>query len=320
MNGINRQNSPPSAQPSPGYNNLAPPAPTPGAMGPPSRPAQNEKPVDVNDLGDVLVGSGVDIREEEAALINRQSNAGQQQAQGSSFGSTQTTSFASTLPNSSPGYFDHPTFGYSNYAPNIPIDKSGFYGAGNFNQAAITPEEFEQQVQRKERETLRKRGEIGQFHMNYPFLEGNPLDQKLRRQAETAGIRVPNHTFAGPAHPQVEYRIFVQGQDGHDKLAVLKEKVPVAPPGGLSDFLSLLSLACKDHLRSVTEQSVYLARGRKATAHGIVPLDLKDIALGQGKAEDAMITMPSPASSLKRRFMIHVVLYSLIGNQALSMR
>ena len=36
-------------------------------MGPPSRP--NDKPTDVADLSDVLAGSGVDLREEEAALM-----------------------------------------------------------------------------------------------------------------------------------------------------------------------------------------------------------------------------------------------------------
>lgn len=38
-----------------------------GAMGPPSRPS--DKPTDINDLGDVLAGSGVDLREEEAAMF-----------------------------------------------------------------------------------------------------------------------------------------------------------------------------------------------------------------------------------------------------------
>lgn len=36
-------------------------------MGPPSRPS--DKPTDINDLGDVLAGSGVDLREEEAAMF-----------------------------------------------------------------------------------------------------------------------------------------------------------------------------------------------------------------------------------------------------------
>lgn len=40
-----------------------------GSMGPPSRP--NDKPTDMNDLVDVLSGSGVDLREEEAALTRR---------------------------------------------------------------------------------------------------------------------------------------------------------------------------------------------------------------------------------------------------------
>lgn len=46
-----------------------------GSMGPPSRP--NDKPTDMNELTDVLLGSGVDLREEEAALMNRR-NATQQ--------------------------------------------------------------------------------------------------------------------------------------------------------------------------------------------------------------------------------------------------
>ena len=38
-----------------------------GSMGPPSRP--NDKPTDMTELADVLLGSGVDLREEEAALM-----------------------------------------------------------------------------------------------------------------------------------------------------------------------------------------------------------------------------------------------------------
>ena len=62
-------NAPPSSGPPPTMPNPA------GSMGPPSRP--NDKPTDMNELSDVLLGSGVDLREEEAALMNRR-NATQQ--------------------------------------------------------------------------------------------------------------------------------------------------------------------------------------------------------------------------------------------------
>lgn len=62
-------NAPPNSAPPPTMSNQA------GSMGPPSRP--NDKPTDMNELSDVLLNSGVDLREEEAALMNRR-NATQQ--------------------------------------------------------------------------------------------------------------------------------------------------------------------------------------------------------------------------------------------------
>lgn len=62
-------NPPPASAPPPTMPNQA------GSMGPPSRPS--DKPTDMNELSDVLLGSGVDLREEEAALMNRR-NATQQ--------------------------------------------------------------------------------------------------------------------------------------------------------------------------------------------------------------------------------------------------
>lgn len=66
----------PSAYANSSYNNAnsppAPPASHPaqgGTMGPPSRPADKDKPTDMNELSDVLAGSGVDLREEEANLV-----------------------------------------------------------------------------------------------------------------------------------------------------------------------------------------------------------------------------------------------------------
>jgi hypothetical protein len=311
VNGVPRQNSPASAHPSPGLNHLAPPPPTPGSMGPPSRPA-DEKPVDVNDLGDVVASSGIDIREEEAALINRQRKAGQN-SQSTSFGSTQNSSFNSSLPTQSVGYFDHPTGGYSVYSPIVPGDRNSFYGASTFGQPSVSQQDLEEQTKQKQRAQIRKRADIGSHHLVQPFIEGRPLDIRLRQKAEALGVQMPQPITVGSSHPGAETKVIIIGPDNHEKLAVVTEKTPLAPIGPASDILALISLGCKDRIRTLLEQSTFFARGRKATANGAIPLDLKDIAVGQGTAEEVTLNLPSPASSLKRRLRNFLCVFILIN-------
>ena len=286
INGTSRQGSPPSAQ-SPGV----------GTMGPPNKPAA-EKPVDINDLGDVMASSGVDLKDEEAALLNRPVRP-----QTTSFESNFSSSYNSVLSTSRPGYFDHYSYGHNTLSPNIPGDRASFYGAGSFNQQPVTPEELEEQALQAEKRAIRRHNEIRQYHLNDPFLQSRVLHEKLSGRCAKLDIKLERPRPVGPSSQQPSIgpmKVNITGPDGHPKLAVLKGRNLIAPPGNLTDIITLLSLSCKDRVRSLLEDSSHFAKGRKTTSMGVVPPELADIAVGKGKAEETTIKVASPASSLKR--------------------
>ena len=275
---------------------VPPPA---GVMGPPSRPA-DEKPVDLNDLSDVLVGSGVDLREEEAALVSRYVT-GSQQTNDISFSSNVGSSFDSAgSAASQPGYFDH-YHGRNTVSNNIPGDRSSFYGAGNLNQPIITLPSAQGQITQQLKQVMRKRGEITQYHLNDPFLHGGCVYAKLRSRCDRMGVEAPkdNVTNASNNNP-VRMNIF--GPDNHDKFITLCGQPLSASNSSVSEILTLMSLAARDRIRSLVEDSASLAKGRRVGSHGVVPADLVDLAIGRGKAEDVTVQTSSSANHSKRMF------------------
>lgn len=291
MNGVPRQSSPPSAQQSPVV----------GTMGPPNRPVQEkEKAVDVNELGDVMASSGVDLKEQEALLLGGLARAGQQ---GDSFGSGPNSSFNSLYSTSQPGYFDHHSYGYNTLSQNAPGDRGSFYGAGTLNQRTVTPEEFDEQALRAEKRAIRRRNEIKQHHLNDPFLQAGLVSEKLKSRCNNIGIQLEKPRIVGPntsLGANATSQINIAGPDNHPKLAVLKGKHLVAPPGNLAEILTLLSLSCKDRIRGLLEDSATFAKGRRSTSGGVVPPEFVSMATGAGKAEEATFKATSSASSLKR--------------------
>ena len=267
-------------------------------MGPPTRPvAEKEKAVDVNELGDVMASSGVDLKDEEALLLGGPARSGQQ---GGSFGSMPNTSFNTMYSTSEPGYFDHHSYGHNTLSQNVPGSRGSFYGAGTLNQPPVTPETFEQQALRAEKQAIRRRNEIKQYHLNDPFLMPGVVSEKLNAKGSNIGVPIEKPVSIGPNADQGEMRINIAGPDGHPRLAVLKGKTLAARPGNLTEILTLLSLACKDHIRELIETSATFAKGRRESSHGVVPVDLMDIATGSGKVEEVTIPAASSARSHKR--------------------
>ena len=272
-------------------------------MGPPSRPA-DEKPVDLNDLSDVLVGSGVDLREEEAALVSRYVS-GPQQAHDISFTSNVASSFDSVgSATSQPGYFDHNN-GYGTLSQNIAGDRNSFYGAGNLNQPAVTLPSAQEQVTRQLKRAMRKRGEIAQYHLNDPFLQGGSIHKRIESRCDRMGVVMPkDNVINATSNNPVRMNIF--GPDNHDKFITLRGQPLCTSNSVVSEILTLVSLAARDRIRSLIEDSASIAKGRRAGSHGIVPADLTDLAVGYGKVEDATIQASSSANHLKRWSTSHV--------------
>ena len=288
-------NGPHPPRPSPETSQVPPPT---GVMGPPSRPA-DEKPVDLNDLSDVLVGSGVDLREEEAALVSRYVPGGQVKDISST--SNVGSSFDSTgSAGSQSGYFDHHQ-GFNTLSQNVPGDRNSFYGAGTFNQPAVTLSSAQEQVTRQLKQTMRKRGELTQYHLNDPFLHGGSVYTKMRSRCDRMGVQALKDSVTN-ATSNTPVRMNIIGPDNYDKFLILRGQPLAASGSVVSEVLTLISLAARDRVRSLVEDSASLAKGRRAGSHGIVPTDLAEFAIGRGKAEDVTVQASSSGNHLKRMY------------------
>lgn len=284
-NNYNTMIHPPSPHYAPPPQSAAPPqtAPT-GTMGPPSRPAA-DKPTDINELGDVLAGSGVDLREEEAALL-AYGRPGQQR-QDTGYGGSSFNSFGTS--------FAIPTRNF--YSSNVPGDRSSFYGAGTFNQPAAPSMSAEDIAAADRKKALRRKAEIKSYHLNDPFLFGGSLSNRVLTQARNLQVLVPqNGLLSNVSRQNIPHQLLVHGPDKNENLKVVKGESLLNTEGPYVEILSLLSLAAEERMRGLVEDAVTLAKGRRIGSHGIVPVELTDLATGEGATETAN-GLPTPGNS-----------------------
>ena len=274
-------------------------------MGPPQRPAGDERQGNYNDFADVLIGSGIDEKEEEAALTRQRTN-------GISFASDVSASFHSGALR--PDYFGGRS-GFTSFSRNVPGDESTFFGGGTLNQPAAPLDDAAREANEQHRRTVRRQKAIQQYHMADPFLFGAVLLKRINARATNLQVRIPNenalrrptppaslrghppHLISrGPENPQV----IVHGPDNHEQLVVLQGRDVLLSQSPMVELCTLLSLAAEERIRSIMEDAATLAKGRRKGAHGIVPVDLLDLAVGNGKPEDVVVRPTSSGSSRKR--------------------
>ncbi|KAL6720608.1 hypothetical protein ACLMJK_002532 [Lecanora helva] len=258
-----------------------PPFPQPGSagkMGPPERPA--DKPTDINELGDVMVGSGIDLREEEAALLNSYSK----QRQGPGYGA---------FSNAGPGYVPPKE---NLYSQNIPGDRTSFYGAGTFNQQP-TPERSAEDIAAENRKrAVRRKAELGSYHLNDPFLSSGCMHRRIAKQTHSMQVGISREGLytSGPGPAPRQFAL--QGPDKNEVLKVVQGQDLLTLESPLVEILSLISLAAEERIRSLVEDAATLAKGRRIGSHGIVPSDLADLANGRGSSE-TVAGLPTPVNS-----------------------
>ena len=266
---------PNGGQPNNSYNTMNAPPPA-GNMGPPSRPAA-DKPTDMNELSDVLLGSGVDLREEEAALLSRHNTSYQQQPD---------ASFISNLSNS----FD--SFGSNNSGPdrynvlsqNVPGDRNSFYGAGTFNQPAAQYLPVAQRAESEKQAAIQRKAEQRQYHLNNPFLYAGCVQKRLSKQSHAQQVAIPSFGVLQSKSSQ-PVQVAVAGPDKHERIVSLTGQDLLWQDAPLTEILTLLSLAAEERLRTLVEDAAALAKGRRIGSHGVVPDDLAELAVGEGSFE-----------------------------------
>ncbi|KAF2683763.1 hypothetical protein K458DRAFT_368164 [Lentithecium fluviatile CBS 122367] len=225
----------------------------------------NAKDLDVNNISDVLTGSGIDIRAEEEAMLH---TVGRRDY-GASFNSQATGSTMSP----------HGSFNQWGQQTN----HGAFRGTGVLNEP-LTKQQLEEEFLQKHQNAARALNEASSQHLPDPFLYGAALRQRIAKRAYEHGIsvnleglfdKIPENS------PSNVTRTTTAGSNGDvvglQATSLLNQNAP------LVEFLSYISLAAQERVRTVLEDSFALAQGRLHTSDGIVPPNLADVAAANGK-------------------------------------
>lgn len=289
-----------------------------GNMGPPSKPVDKDRPTDMNELSDVLMGSGVDLKEEEAALLSKHN-------QDSSF----LTNGAHSFDSYGSGTTVNPAHSsYNTYSQNAPGGRDTFYGAGSFNQPAISYQTAKDRAEAERKARARKRAEMAQYHLNEPFLMGLRVSNLMRQKANKAHLQVRMEGLYHPQGQQEGQQLYVCGPDKHDRLVTLKGEDLLNHDAPMVDLISLLSLAAEERLRTVIEDAAALAKERRSNSHGIVPPQFLDIAAVNGPAAETTNGLPTPGNSavspkanpLKRMLTASRLMFAMLTHNRLLLR
>ena len=250
-------------------------------------------------MADVLHGAGINLREEEEALFRATNDT-----------SSQPSSALDQLRQAG-GAVPYPFSRDNHYAANSPGGADTFYGAGTFNQSPtsnLNPDELKELEVRK---ATRKAAEIEQYHLNDPFALTGTLEKKIRAEAFKQHVSIPlkSEDIMRANRPVLEpQNLTVYGPDGHSVVKVVQGEPVLKPDSKLVDIMALLSLALEERVRYLVEDAATLAHGRRTGGNGLVPTDMKELAVGGGETgEAAASTKPDAAASpnsnpLKRTF------------------
>lgn len=237
-------------------------------MPPPPRPNKEEKEEKgVDDVTDVMHGSGINLKDEENYLHTLYTN---QHSAKDSFG-TQVSSFGSgTL---SGGNSFNTLQGTSFDGQN----QNGAF-AGTLGQAA-SQDDVEKEAKRKREAAAREKAEREQHHLNNPFLLGNVLRLRLDKIARESGVRLDVNGLYLLQQPSEPTKVMTNGSNS-EGIVRAGSKIDQGAP--FSDILSLVSLAAGERARGLLDEAHALARARRYGDHGRVPPDLSDLAIAPG--------------------------------------
>lgn len=239
----------------------------------------------MNELSDVLVGSGIDLKAEEAALLGRFNLPSQRQASAPTPGSNLNT--ASPTP--------YNTFNL--LSQGVTGDRFSPYGATASSQQAAGHQSTEDVAESEHKKAIRRRAEKIQHHANDPFLGTSWVQQRLWNAVKREGIAKSNPGMAKfTNHAAGVNDISAPGFDINGLLSTSKGQDSFSHDAPLMEFFTLLSLAAKERLRGLIEEAANLAKGRRMGSHGAVPLELTELAAGPEDLSSAT-ALPTPGNS-----------------------
>lgn len=229
-----------------------------GAMGPPPAKDRPQRTYEY-EVTDSLLGTGVDIREEENALAEYYAG---------SFGQDSRTGFPA----------------------NAPGNRGSFYGAGPANQpgtpATTGQKEFEAAVaEQRWNESAARLSATRAVEQNSPFLQLANLHARAEKVARQYNLDLnldtktqPLQKSRNPADYPVTPKVKVTTREGPDGAMVSVYGSVLPPDSYLIDQLALLSIATKHRVRELLEDADQIAITRQQTSHGAIPSDWLDSA------------------------------------------
>ncbi|KAF2119879.1 transcription initiation factor TFIID component TAF4 family-domain-containing protein [Lophiotrema nucula] len=241
--------------------NSMPPPPVPPAKANDELEKANARDMDVNNISDVLTGSGIDLRAEEDFLL----------APNRSFNS-QTTNTLSP----------HGSFGAW---PSGTGAHGAFHGVGPLSQS-VTQEEQENELVRKHTMAARALAEANQAPLNDPFLFANKLRQRVANRTYEHGISVNLEGLYDkiPDTPRNVTRTSIDGEG--ESITELTADSLLNKGAPFVDMLSLLSLAAEDRVRTLLEDAFTLSQGRQNTADGVIDPTFLDVAVAGAQPKE----------------------------------
>lgn len=256
---------------------------------PPNAKPSPEERMDINDLSDLVVSSGIDLRKEEDYLANSYQYRQTPQPRPSHHPTGQHQ-YGSIQQQSQPTNFDL-------------LSRTNFPAIGQRNNQAQPPSPHphpEEELESKQKRAARTTAEAAQYHLNDPFLQGFSMRQRMERIANDNGIKVTmsglydkiNHNKPDPK-PIDHTKPYPQSMstpqsavDRDDAPSMLTRNAPLDP------MFSLISLAANERVRGLLEDAFSLTRGRQITADGRIPPEYRALTSSITTADD-----PSEASS-----------------------
>lgn len=235
-------------------------------MPPPPRPNKEEKEEKgVDDVTDVMHGSGINLKDEENYLHTLYTN----QHSKDSF-ATQSSSFGSGTLSGGNSF---------NTLQGTSFDGNGNGAfAGTLGQAA-SQDDVEKEAKRKREVAAREKAERDQHHLNNPFLLGNVLRLRMDKIARESGVRLDVNGLYLLQQPAEPTKVMTNGTNS-DGIVRPGSKIDQGAP--FADILSLVSLAAGERVRGLLDDSHALARARVYGDHNRVPPDLSDLAIAPG--------------------------------------
>lgn len=227
-------------------------------MGPPPAKDRPQRTYEY-EVTDSLLGTGVDIREEEHALAEYYAG---------SFGQDSRTGFPA----------------------NAPGNQGSFYGAGPANQpgarATTGQKEFEAALaERRWNESAARLSAARAVEHNDPFLQFANLHARAEKVARQYNLDLnldnktqPLQKSRNPAdYP--EPKVTVATKTGPDGALVSVYGSVLPHDSYLIDQLALLSIATKHRVRELIEDADKIATTRQQTSHGQIPAEWLDSAV-----------------------------------------